>query len=389
MRHSAQAAITARARKDTLTKRLVQRLRPGEIAVIDHQDLDAVAAEALASAGVAAVLNAAPSITGRYPNGGPRVLLRHGIPLVDLPSRDVFAAIRDGDQLCVAEGRVLRDGTLLAEGQTWTAASLDEALAAARQRITAELLAFARNTLEYLRAEPELAVEPPLLPELATALRGRHVVVVGRGPSSSDDLRAIRAYIADMQPVLMAVDGGANLLLRHGLKPALIVGDLDSASEGALRCGAEIVVHTYPDGSGPGIERARQLGLDIKRISVRGTSEDAALTLAYHKGADLIVQVGSHTSLLDFLDKGRAGMSSTFLVRLRVADRLVDAKGVSKLYPSGATLRQVGYVALAAALTGGACILISPFVRGFLRVVGIRLALVVSDLIAHIRHILG
>jgi len=379
--------IRATARKDRRTKRLVGRLKRGDIAVIDHEDLDPLAAEALAERGVAAVLNVAPSVSGRYPNRGPLVLLRHGIPLVDLPSPDLFQQIGDGDELVLSGGTVTRDHALVAQGRCWSQAEAQRALESARENLAAELRAFARNTLEYLASEPELACELPELPELRTAVAGRHAVVVARSPGSADDLRAIRAYVDDMRPVLIAVDGGADVLLAQGLKPHVIIGDLDSASEAALRCGAELVVHAYPDGSGPGLERAAALGLDHQCLRLRGTSEDAALLLAYGRGADLIVQVGSHTSLTDFLDKGRAGMSSTFLIRLRVGDRLVDAKGVSKLYPAGANLRQVGYVALAAVVCGGACILISPFVRGFLSLTGMRVVLAVGALVEGLRHL--
>ena len=380
--------IRATARKDRRTKRLVGRLKRGEIAVIDHEDLDPLAAEALAEKGVAAVLNAASSVSGRYPNRGPLILLRHGIPLIDLPSPDLFQQIAEGDELVVTGSTVMRDHALVARGHSWTQADVERALEDATEHLTAELRAFARNTLEYLASEPELACAVPELPELRTPIAGRHAVVVARAPGSADDLRAIKAYLDDMRPVLIAVDGGADLLLAQGLKPHIIVGDLDSAGEVALRCGAELVVHAYPDGTGPGLDRVAALGLEHQRLCMRGTSEDAALMLAYGRGADLIVQVGSHTSLPDFLDKGRAGMSSTFLVRLRVGDRLVDAKGVSKLYPAGANLRQVGYVALAAVLCGTACILVSPFVRGFLSFTGIRLALAGSALVEGLRHLL-
>ena len=177
------------------------------------------------------------------------------------------------------------------------------------------------------------------LPELDHRLAGRHVLVVVRGYSYRDDLAALRPYIREIRPVLIGVDGGADALREEGYRPDIILGDMHSVSERALMDGAEIVLHAYRDGTAPGRERLIALGLPHKVVNVSGTSEDAAFLLAHAKGADLIVAVGSHGNLREFLDKGRSGMASTFLVRLRVGETLVDAKGVSRLYRARIRMR--------------------------------------------------
>jgi uncharacterized membrane-anchored protein len=199
------------------------------------------------------------------------------------------------------------------------------------------------------------------------------VVVVTRGEGHRDDLETIRTYINEMHPVLIGVDGGADTILELGWTPDIVVGDMDSASDDALRSAGEILVHAYTDGRAPGKKRVEALGLPHNCVPARGTSEDVALNLAYDKGADLIVAVGTHTCLVDFLEKGRGGMASTFLSRLKVGDRVVDAHGVSKLYRGGPTLRQLGVLLLTGLVTAGAIVALSSQVQVLLRFVGVRM----------------
>jgi uncharacterized membrane-anchored protein len=328
-----EPGTTGVARLDRRTKRLTKRLHHGDIAVIDHVDLDRVGAEALVSAGVAAIVNTSPSISGRYPNLGPEILLTAGIPLFDVMDGDVFAEVRDGDIVRLhAETLYAADGRVIAKGEIQTAETVASAMAEARAGLAVQLEAFASNTMEYLKRERDLLLDGVGVPDIRTELEGRHVLVVVRGYDYRQDLVALRHYIREFRPVLVAVDGGADALLEEGLRPHLIVGDMDSVSDQALRCGAEIVVHAYRDGNAPGLERVRDLGIDPVVFPAAGTSEDVALLLADDKGASLIVAVGTHATLVEFLDKGRAGMASTFLTRLRVGGKLVDAKGVSRLY---------------------------------------------------------
>ena len=186
--------------------------------------------------------------------------------------------------------------------------------------------------MRYLREEGKLLAEGIQLPQLKTRFRDRHALVVARGPGYKKDLAIVRAYIRDFKPVLVAVDGGADALLEAGYRPDVIVGDMDSVSDAALQTGAELVVHAYDDGAAPGRDRLDRLGLPSMLVPTPGISEDLAMLLAYEKGADLIVAVGTHFNLIEFLERNRAGMSSTFLTRLKVGEMLVDARGVSRLF---------------------------------------------------------
>ncbi|WP_395138234.1 putative cytokinetic ring protein SteA [Armatimonas sp.] len=309
------------------TKVLAPTLIPGCLVVLDHPDLDAVAAQMLLRVRPFAVVNCQPFVTGRYPNRGPGVLLDAGIPLYEAPDSELFTLLKDGERLSFEDVRL----KLLVP---MTCALLEERLTAARQNLDTELQHFAENTLQFLQKPEEraLLLETGTLPALKTNLMGRHVLVVVRGEGYEEDLERLSFYLREQKPVVIAVDGAADALLALGVRPELVLGDMDSVSDSALRCGAEIIVHAYPDGRAPGKERVEALGVPVTLFPTAGTSEDAALLLAYEKGADLIVAVGTHSNLEDFLDKGRGGMASTFLVRLKVGSRLVDARGVSRLY---------------------------------------------------------
>jgi uncharacterized membrane-anchored protein len=325
--------VTGPARLDRRTKRLTKRLHAGDIAIIDHVDLDRIGAEALVAARVVAVVNAAPSISGRYPNLGPEILLTAGIPLLDAVDGEVFGAVREGEVVRLLDDTLYSaDGRVLAKGEPQSPERVASAMAEARAGLAVQLEAFASNTMEYLKRERDLLLDGVGVPDISTRLEGRHVLVVVRGYDYRQDLVALRHYIREYKPVLVAVDGGADALIEEGLKPHLIVGDMDSVSDSALRCGAEIIVHAYRDGTAPGLQRVQDLGIEPVVFPAAGTSEDVALLLADDKGASLIVAVGTHATLVEFLDKGRAGMASTFLTRLRVGGKLIDAKGVSRLY---------------------------------------------------------
>ena len=322
------------ARLDRRTKHLTQRLRPGEIAVIDHVDIDRVSADALVACRVAGVVNAAPSTSGRYPNLGPEILLAAGIPLLDRVGDAVFGEVREGDEVRL-HGDVLCVGDrVVARGVAQDESSIAAAMTEARAGLATQLEAFAANTMEYLLKERDLLLDGVGLPDIRTRLEGRHALIVVRGYDYREDLRVLRPYIREYRPVLIGVDGGADELVVAGYTPDLIVGDMDSVSDEVLRCGAEVVVHAYADGYAPGLARVQDLGVPAVVFPAAGTSEDMAMLLADEGGAQLIVAVGTHATLVEFLDKGRQGMASTFLTRLRVGGKLVDAKGVSRLYRS-------------------------------------------------------
>jgi uncharacterized membrane-anchored protein len=323
--------VSGPARLGRRTKDLVKRLRPEDVAILDHADLARVSAEELVESGVRVVVNVSRSSTGRFPNTGPLELVRAGVQLVDAPGAPLFDELSDGQIVRVDHGHVWRDVTLLAKGTVLDATSLETALAEQQGRLSQALEAFAENTLLHLRDEAESLAAGFELPTLRTRFRDRHVLVVARGPGYKSDLRMVRPYIRDFRPVIVAVDGGADALREAGLSADLIVGDFDSVSDEALRGGGELVVHAYAGGAAPGAERLRRLGLAFVTVAAPGISEDLALQLAHEKGASLIVAVGTHFNLVEFLERDRAGMASTFVTRLKVGESLVDAKGVSRL----------------------------------------------------------
>jgi uncharacterized membrane-anchored protein len=354
---------TRPARVDRRTKNLIQRVQPGEIAVIDHEDLDRVSAEGLAERGVAAVVNAARSISGRYPNLGPLILVERGIPLVDGVGKLFVSKVKEGQSLRLEEDRVYVGDELAGVGTRQTLESVTAAMEVARRRLSDQFESFAANTMQFMVRERDLLFGGSGMPELVHDMTGRHVLVVVRGYHYREDLSALRPYIREVHPVLIGVDGGADALLEEGYRPDLIVGDMDSVGEAALRSGAEIVLHAYPSGHAPGRERLTALGTRYKVLQASGTSEDVAFLLAHEKGADLIVAVGSHGNLREFLDKGRAGMSSTFLVRLRVGEILVDAKGVSRLYRGRLRARDALLLVGSALFAMAVVVAISPPLR--------------------------
>ncbi|HEY3417424.1 MAG TPA: putative cytokinetic ring protein SteA [Armatimonadota bacterium] len=365
--HANGKEIGGPARADTRTKRLVQRLRPGEIAVIDHLDLDGPAAEALVACRVSAVINAAPSISGRYPNRGPEVLLAAGIPLFDTAGTELLHAVVDGDHLVIHGEEIYHEETLLAHCRPMTSERLNEEISLAREHLDVELRRFVRNTLSFVEEEEGLLFEAANLPNFIVDLRDRHVLVVVRGEGARQDLSAIRGYVRDRRPVLIGVDGGADLIRELGFTPQVIFGDMDSVSDETLRCGAQLIVHAYSDGRCPGQARLDALGLSYEVLPGRGTSEDVILLAVYEKGAELIIAVGTHFNLIDFLDKARGGMSSTFLVRLRVGSRLVDARGVSRLYPAPYPLAHFGLMILTVLGVGAVMVMLSHEVQSFLQ----------------------
>ncbi|WP_380175344.1 putative cytokinetic ring protein SteA [Kineococcus sp. DHX-1] len=365
--------VRGTVRVDRRTKRLTKRLKPGDIAVIDHLDLDRVSAEALVACAPAAVVNASRSTSGRYPNLGPGILVDAGIPVLDDVGTELMAELAEGTTATVVGDRLQVDGADVASGRRLSADVVAADMEVARAGLSLQLEAFAANTMEYLRRERELLLDGVGVPDIRTDLDGRHVLIVVRGYHYKEDLVTLRPYVREYKPVLIGVDGGADAILEAGWRPDLIVGDMDSVSDSALRSGAEIVVHAYRDGRAPGLERVRSLGIDAVVFPATGTSEDVAMLLADDKGATLIAAVGTHVTLVEFLDKGRAGMASTFLTRLRVGGKLVDAKGVSRLYRSRVSDVQVLVLVLAGVLALVAALLVTPTGQAILAVTGARL----------------
>ena len=324
---------TGRVGVDRRTKNLTKRLRPGDIAVIDHDDIDRVSAEALVACRPSLIINAGRSITGRYPNVGPQILLAAGVPVLDDLGHDLMDKLSENDWVEIDGDTVRAGDTVVATGRMLTADLVESEMARARTGLSQQIEAF---------------------------LEGRHALIVVRGYHYKEDLQALRHYIREFKPVLIGVDGGADALLQAGHKPDLIVGDMDSVTDAALTSGAEIVVHAYRDGRAPGEDRVEKLGVTPVVFPATGTSEDVAMLLADDKGATLIVAVGTHATLVEFLDKGRKGMSSTFLTRLRVGSKLVDAKGVSRLYRNRISLGTVALMLIVPLIVLGLALSATP-----------------------------
>ena len=371
-------AVRGPVRRGRRTKLLVKKLVRGEIAVIDHLNLDRVSAEDLVAAQVAAVLNCRSSSTGAYPNMGPLLLIQAGIPLIDLPDDALFDLVRDGDPIELRGGDVLAGGQLLVRGELQEPAVVLEATEQRRQEIGGALAAFAQNTVEHMVEEQDLLSGKIELPRFDTDFRDRPALIVVRGVDHRADLNALRPYIRDVRPVLVGVDGGANAILDAGFQPDMIVGDMDSAAEATLRCGAELVVHAYADGRAPGRELLEELGLPHKVVPAPGTSQDVAMLIAGEKGAQLIVSVGSQFNLVEFLDKDRQGMSSTFLTRLRLGEKIVDAKGVSRLYRPNPGIAPVGLILVVGLISLVIVVLVTPGLRDVADLLWLKLRLLLG-----------
>lgn len=340
--------IKGRLKKDKKTKNLVTRLRPGDIALIAHKDIDEVAALSLVEKKVSCIINVEETISGRYPNQGPSILLEANIPIFETKNLDIFQLIKEGDMVEIRDSSIIYKDKNIGDCELLDEEKISQLLDIGYENIEKELESFIENTLEYAKKEKGLVTGKIPIPKTKTNLKDKHILVVVRGKDYKADLEAIRSYIDEVHPIFVGVDGGGDALLDFGYTPHIVVGDMDSISDTCLKKAGEIIVHAYPDGRAPGLERVQNLGLDATIFPAPGTSEDIAFLLAYGNGADLIVAVGTHTNMIDFLEKGRSGMSSTFLVRLKVGSKLVDAKGVNKLYHSSFKLKYVIGIAIAA-----------------------------------------
>jgi uncharacterized membrane-anchored protein len=370
--------ITGTIKMDKRTKNLVKRLNPGEIAIIDHRDIDEVAAESLVEKKVLAVINADKSISGRYPNMGPSILCEAGIPIIDDVGKDIFDLLKENDKITIIDNEIYKDGVFIKSGKLLTKDVINYKLQESRENIGVELDKFIENTLEYAKKEKYFILGGVELPNIKTRFKNRHALVVVRGKDYKEDLFTIKQYINDVKPILIGVDGGADALLEFGLIPDIVIGDMDSVSDEALKKAKEIIVHAYPDGRAPGLERVTALGLKAEIFKAPGTSEDIAMLLAFEKGADLIVAVGTHSSMIDFLEKGRKGMSSTFLVRLKVGEKLIDAKGVNKLYRETFKISYIFSIILAALIPLGVIAYFSPPMQQLLKLLQLRIRLLIG-----------
>lgn len=371
-----QRSITAVVRPNKRTKLLTKTLEPGQIALIDHKDLDRVSGEELIRKGAVCVINAAASSTGEYPNVGPSLLVDAGVHLIDTPDNDLFELLKDGEEITVRGGEIVKDGKVIARGEVQTPELVAEKYEHAKRQVGHALERFAENTMQHIRQESELLSGKFDVPELDTVFRDRPVLVVVRGVDHQRDLKALKTYIRDEKPILIGVDGGGDALVEEGHTPDMIVGDMDSAADHVLTSGAELIVHAYTDGRAPGRDRLEDLGVPYKTIAAAGTSEDIAMLMAAEEGASLIVTVGAHFNLVEFLDKNRKGMASTFLTRVRIGEILIDAKGVSRLYRPRASNRAIGAVLAAGMASLLVVIFASPSLNNFVDLLWLKIKVI-------------
>lgn len=370
--------IKGTAKVDRRTKNLCKRLKPGDIAVIYHRDLDEIAAETLVKSKIKAVLNADMSISCRYPNEGPKILVENGIKLLDNVGEDICNKIKEGDTLLIDDESIYCNDVYIGKGTLLDEKKVEALMAESYKNLDTELDKFIENTLEYAKREKNFFIKKVKFPKPVVDFKGRHVLVVVRGKNFREDLNTIHAYIDEVRPILIGVDGGGDALMEHGYIPDIIVGDMDSVSDKCLKSCKQIIVHAYPDGRAPGLKRVNELGLKADVVPMPGTSEDIALLMAYELGADLIVALGTHTNMIDFLEKGREGMASTFLVRLKIGSKLMDAKGVNKLYRSGVKVSYILGITVSALLPISVVFLMSPPMQQFINIIRLRLKLILG-----------
>lgn len=330
---TSRPGVMGTARVDRDVDRLLRRVEPGDIVVLDILDLDRATADALVDADIAGVVNASPSISGRYPNLGPEVLVANGIALIDETGPEVFKKVKDGAKVRLHNGGIYSGDRRLALGNERNEQEIADLMHEAKSGLVAHLEAFAGNTIEFIRSESPLLIDGIGIPDIDIDLRRRHVVVVAEEPTAEDDLRMLKPFIKEYQPVLIGVGTGADVLRKGGYRPQLIVGDPGQMSVEVLRCGAQVVLPADADGHAPGLERIQDLGVGAMTFPAAGSAADLALLLADHHGASLIVTAGHTASIEEFFDRTRQHSNpSTFLTRLRVGEKLVDAKAVATLY---------------------------------------------------------
>ena len=370
--------IRGTAKKNIKTKALITDLTPHDIAVVNHKDIDGVAARQLVEKKIKAVINATTSISSKYPNRGPGILSNAGIPIIDNVGEDIFDKISNYDILELDDKHLFVNGKSLCKITYLTKDDIESRMEKAASNLWNILDGFIENTLDYAKREKELIISPVTLPRSSISMRGRHVLVVIRGEGYREDLRAIRTYIDEVHPIMIGVDGGANALLELGYRPDIIIGDMDSVNDISLKSCKEIIVHAYPNGNCPGMKRIEELGLRAVKFPFIGTSEDAALVLAYEQKAELIVTVGSHTNMIDFLEKGRPGMASTMLIQMKIGHKVVDAKGVSELYKNRIKPGYIAAVFTAALFPLTVVAKTSPLLKEIYKLISLRLRILLG-----------
>jgi uncharacterized membrane-anchored protein len=359
---TAPPGLIGTARVERRTQTLLTRLRPGDIAVLDHVDLDRATAQALVDAEVSAVVNAGACISGRYPNLGPEVLTSAGVLVLD--RAEGALRITDGTRVRIHDDVVWVGEDPVAHGRELDGDGVRRQLEQAREQMAVQLETLTHNSTEFLRREQDLLLHGRGLPALGVAVEGRPVVVVVDGANVTSELRAIRRFVAEQHPVLIGVDRGADLLEAAGLAPDVVVVDAhgedrDRAKGSVIKAAREVVVRIERGAPMP-VETFERMGVRPQRLETSATAEDAALLLAHAQGASVIVGVGVHATITDFLDRQRSGLASTYLTRLTVGDLLVDASAVPTLYSGRVRPRHVFLVLLLGLLALAVAVAATP-----------------------------
>jgi uncharacterized membrane-anchored protein len=332
-RNTSRPGVIGTARVDRDIDRLLRRVCPGDIVVLDVLDLDRITADALVDAEIAAVVNASTSVSGRYPNLGPEVLVANGVTLIDETGPEVFKKVKDGAKVRLYNGGLYSGDRRLIRGTERTDQEIADLMQEAKTGLVAHLEAFAGNTIEFIRSESPLLIDGIGIPDVDVELRRRHVVVVADEDHAAEDLKRLKPFIKEYQPVLIGVGTGAEVLRKAGYRPQLIVGDPSELSTEVLKCGAQVVLPADADGHAPGLERIQDRGVGAMTFPAAGSATDLALLLADHHGAALLVTAGHSANIETFFDRARQHSNpSTFLTRLRVGEKVVDAKAVATLY---------------------------------------------------------
>jgi len=352
--------VTGVARVDRRTGDLLRRVSQGDIVVLDQLDLDRSTADALVRAAVGGVVNASPSISGRFPNLGPEVLVGAGIPLIDGVGQDALREIKEGSKLRLHDGTVFVGEREVAQGTRQTKESVADQMVEAKAGMSAQLEAFSANTMEFLRRERTMILEGIGVPQLTTIMKDRQVLVVAPGHEHVADLKLLKRYLGEHRPILIGVESGADSLREAGYKPDIIVGDPNGITTETLRSGAEVVVPAHPDGHAPGLGRIQDLGIGAVTFPASGNAEDLALIIADTHDATLVVTVGFQATLREFLDRGRSGSNpSTFLTRLKLGSKLVDGKAVAALHRSRVSVAAIVLLVMAAMVAIAAAVAVS------------------------------
>ena len=379
------------ARVHRRTASVLGRLQAGDVAVIDHTDMDRETAQAFVDAGVVAVVNAGPMISGRYPNLGPERLVEAGVLVVDGVGSEVFDRVKDGAALRIDGGEVHAGDDLVATGRELTDELVRKEMGEARSGLAAQLESFTHNTTEFLRREQDLLLHGHGVPRTATEMAGRPVVVAVRSHGWEDELRGIKSFVREQRPVLIGVDRGADALVSAGHRPDVVVvtgGSDDLPAAAVLRKARDVVVLVERGAPRSVTEPFERIGVRALRFETTATTEDAALLLASAREPALIVGVGMHATLSEFLDRRRAGLASTFLTRLKLGPDLVDAAALPRLYDGAVRPRHLLGAVVAGVLAVGAAVSVTPVGQQWVDDASPVVSRTTSDLLDNVRGIL-